>query len=167
MGTAIYSQDSGADYYGPGGATGYSTLGAASKAVNYAAAGAAAAYGAGFLGPAASGMGGSLISLGVSSGPALFAAGQLFEHTFETNAGEVGFLAEVESTGSTLILKDVAVYPTGTSGSLNVGTGQVMQALHQLENLARSQGFSQLQITGTRLSGANPGGLVNITRNLK
>jgi len=60
-----------------------------------------------------------------------------------------------------------AVYPTGTSGSLNVGIGQVMQALHQLENLARSQGFRQLQITGTRLTGANPGGLVNITRNLK
>jgi hypothetical protein len=76
-------------------------------------------------------------------------------------------LAEVESAGSTLILKDVAVYPTGTSGSLNVGTGQVMQALHQLENLAKSQGFTQLQITGQRLSGANPGGLVNITRNLK
>jgi hypothetical protein len=65
------------------------------------------------------------------------------------------------------MLRDVAVYPAGTSGSLNVGMGQVMQALHQLENLARSQGFSQLQITGTRLTGANPGGLVNITRNLK
>jgi len=59
------------------------------------------------------------------------------------------------------------LYPTGTSGSLNVGTWQVMQALHQLESMARSQGFTQLQITGMRLSGSNPGGLVNITRNLK
>jgi hypothetical protein len=42
-----------------------------------------------------------------------------------------------------------------------------MQALHQLESMARSQGFTQLQITGMRLSGSNPGGLVNITRNLK
>jgi RHS repeat-associated protein len=165
VGSATYVSNGGADYYGN--QAGYNLLGAASRTVNYATAGAAAVYGAAFLGPAASGMGSSLITLGVSSGPALFAAGQLFEHTFETSAGEVGFLAEVESTGSTLILKDVAVYPTGTSGSLNVGTGQVMQALHQLENLARSQGFTQLQITGQRLSGANPGGLVNITRNLK
>jgi RHS repeat-associated protein len=165
VGSATYVSNGGADYYGN--QAGYNMLGAASRTVNYATAGAAAVYGAAFLGPAASGMGSGLITLGISSGPALFAAGQLFEHTFETSAGEVGFLAEVESAGSTLILKDVAVYPTGTSGSLNVGTGQVMQALHQLENLAKSQGFTQLQITGQRLSGANPGGLVNITRNLK
>jgi ribosomal protein L7/L12 len=90
------------------------------------------------------------------TGPAIFVPGRLFEHTFETNAGEVGFRAEVEMSGSILVLRDVAVYPAGTAGSLNVGTGQVMQALHQLENLARSQGFSELQITGTRLSGVIP-----------
>lgn len=172
VGTATYSADNpGIDPFVNGNQAGYNMLGAANKAVNYATAGAAALYGGAILGPAAygglSGLGSSVITLGVASGPALFTAGQLFEHTFETSAGEVWFLAEVESAGSTLILKDVAVYPTGTSGSLNVGTGQVMQAPHQLENLARSQGFTQLQITGTRLSEANPGGLVNITRNLK
>jgi hypothetical protein len=33
----------------------------------------------------------------------------MFEHYFETSSGEVGFLAEVETSGSILILKDVAV----------------------------------------------------------
>jgi hypothetical protein len=150
---------------------GFNQLANTSRVVKAGTAVYGALYGAAFFGPAAAsgaaGLGSTAITLGVSSGPAIFAAGQLFEHTFETNAGEVGFLAEVETSGSTLILKDVAVYPTGTSGSLNVGTGQAMQALHQLESMARSQGFAQLQITGTRLSGANPGGIVNITRNLK
>ena len=169
VGTATYVSDGNLDPFTN--AQGFATLSAANRAVNYATAGATIAYGGAFAIPAAivglSGLGSSVITLGVASGPAIFGAGQLFEHTFETSAGEVGFLAEVETSGSTLILKDVAVYPTGTSGSLNVGTGQAMQALHQLENLAKSQGFTQLQITGTRLSGANPGGIVNITRNLK
>jgi hypothetical protein len=169
VGTATYISDGNLDPFTQ--ASGFATLGAANKVVNYATAGATIAYGGAFLAPLAvnglAGMGSSVIGLGVASGPALFSAGQMFEHYFETSSGEVGFLAEVETSGSTLILKDVAVYPTGTSGSLNVGTGQVMQALHQLESMARSQGFTQLQITGTRLSGANPGGLVNITRNLK
>jgi RHS repeat-associated protein len=152
---------------GPAAMAGFNQLGNTSRVVKAGTAIYAGAYGVAFFGPAAAGFGSTAITLGVSSGPAIFAAGQLFEHTFETNAGEVGFLAEVETSGSTLILKDVAVYPTGTPGALNVGTGQAMQALHQLESLARSQGFTQLQITGTRLSGANPGGIVNITRNLK
>jgi RHS repeat-associated protein len=169
VGSATYVSNGGADYYAN--ANGYNQLVKSSRVVKAGTAVYAGLYGAAILGPAAysgaAGFGSSITTLGIAAGPSIFVAGQLFEHTFETNAGEVGFLGEVEVSGSTLILKDVAVYPTGTSGSLSVGTGQAMQGLHQLEALARSQGFTQLQITGTRLSGANPGGIVNITRNLK
>jgi RHS repeat-associated protein len=169
VGTATYISDGNLDPFTQ--SAGFATLGAASKLVNYATVGATAAYGGAFLGPLAygglSGMGSSVIGLGVASGPAIFSAGQMFEHYFETNAGEVGVLAEVETSGSTLILKDIAVYPTGTSGSLNIGAGQVAQGINQLKDMARSQGFTSLQITGVRLTGANPGALYNRTWSLK
>ena len=97
----------------------------------------------------------------------LFAAGQIFEWTFETGAGAIGFLAEVEIVGTTLILRDVAVYPTGIAGSLQVGAGEVLEALGRLESLALSQGFGVLQITATRLTGAHPGRAVRIRRSLQ
>jgi RHS repeat-associated protein len=169
VGTATYVSDGNLDPFTQ--AAGFATLGAANKLVNYATVGATAAYGGAFLGPLAygglSGMGSSVIGLGIASGPAIFSAGQMFEHYFETNAGEVGVLAEVETSGSTLILKDIAVYPTGTSGSLNIGAGQVAQGINQLKDMARSQGFTALQITGVRLTGANPGALYDRTWSLK
>lgn len=151
VGTATYvPSNPGIDPFVGNNEAGYNLLRAANRTVSYATAGARMAYGGAFLAPLVvnglAGMGSSVIGLGIASGPALFGAGQMFEHYFETSSGEVGFLAEVETSGSTLILKDVAVYPTGTLGSLNVGTGQVMQALHQLESMARSPNCRSLEL---------------------
>src|SRR5277367_5171057 len=97
----------------------------------------------------------------------MFLKNDLFEYRFETVAGTIGFLAEVEIDGDTLHLKDVAVYPIGSSTAVAAGTGEILKALRVLEGLAREQGFRRLRITGQRLSGANPGADVEIERSLK
>ena len=97
----------------------------------------------------------------------LFVHGDLFEYRFETVAGEVGFLAEVEIEGTTLHLRDIAVYPTGPSQALAVGAAEVLRCFSLLEDLARDEGFDDLRITGQRLSGANPGATVSLDRSLK
>ena len=95
VGTATYVSDGNLDPFTN--AQGFATLSAANRAVNYATAGATIAYGGAFAIPAAivglSGLGSSVITLGVVCGPAILGAELLFEHTFETSAGEVGFLS--------------------------------------------------------------------------
>ena len=94
--------------------------------------------------------------------------GSLFERTFQTPKGPVGFLAEVEVSGKTLHLKDVVIYGEGSTpltGLMN----EVLAARTHLINEARAMGFEQLRITGQRVessSSANPGHLVDITFDL-
>ena len=74
--------------------------------------------------------------------------------------------AETVIDGRTLHLKDIAVYPKG-AGSLQLGPREVMALRSQLAAEARAMGFERLRITGTRLTGANPGKTVDITIELK
>jgi hypothetical protein len=94
-----------------------------------------------------------------------FVHGEDFEAEFATPLGDVSLLAETEITGTKLHLKDVAIYPSN-AGSLNVGVRDVIRVRDVLANLARRQGFTELRITGTRYSGANPMKDVDITINL-
>jgi hypothetical protein len=96
----------------------------------------------------------------------MFLSGELFEYRFDTEAGAIGFLAEVEIDGDTLHLKDIAVYPVGPAAALEAGTPAIWRSLRILEDLARQQGFVKLRITGQRLTGANPGANVDIERSL-
>lgn len=96
----------------------------------------------------------------------MFLRGELFEYRFDTEAGAIGFLAEVEIDGDTLHLKDIAVYPVGPATVLEAGAGTIWRSLRILEDLARKQGFVRLRITGQRLTGANPGAHVDIERRL-
>jgi len=86
--------------------------------LGYATAGvmAGAAVGAGYGAIAG---GARLIgSIGIASGPAIFQAGQTVDRIVNTSQGPVRFVAEVETSGSQLILKDILVYPTETGGRL-------------------------------------------------
>ena len=73
--------------------------------------------------------------------------------------------AEARVVGRTLHLKDIAVFPRGTD-ALSLGTREVAALRNQLAAEARDLGFEQLRITGTRISGANPGKVVDVVIDL-
>ncbi len=79
-----------------------------------------------------------------------FKPGELFETSFETSAGRLDFLAEVEVTGSRLHLRDVAVYPRGVDRLEGLGIGELKSLADDLAEQARAAGFTELRITGTR-----------------
>jgi len=60
-----------------------------------------------------------------------FIHGQLFETTFKTTEGDVGFLAEVAIEGTTLHLMNVVMEPVNAR-KLQVGSRAVMSARSQL-----------------------------------
>jgi hypothetical protein len=74
--------------------------------------------------------------------------------------------AEAQVVGRTLHLKDIAVFPRGAD-ALSLGTREVAALRNQLAAEARALGFDQLRITGTRVSGANPGRAVDVIIDLE
>ena len=91
----------------------------------------------------------------------MFIHGELYERAFETRAGVVELLAEVVIDGSTLELRDLAVYPTA-SQRLHVSPAELLGAARQALQDAREQGFEVVKITATRLTGARPGRRVTL-----
>jgi hypothetical protein len=84
--------------------------------------------------------------------------------------GSVRFVAEVETSGFQLILKDILVYPTETGGRLQAGAGQILQAAKGFLQEARQDGFTSVRFIGDRSlaeGSANPGRVVDFTRTLK
>jgi RHS repeat-associated protein len=86
-------------------------------------------------------------------------------HEFQTSKGVVEMAAEVQITGRVLHLKDIAVFPRGAE-SFNLGAREVATLRNQLAQQAKTLGFEELRITGTRSTGANPGKLVDVTVDL-
>jgi hypothetical protein len=92
--------------------------------------------------------------------------GALFEWTIDIDDVRIELLAEVELDGTTLHLRDVAIFPSGTEQA-SLGAAVLLRALRQeLIPQIRAAGFEGLRITGTRLSGARPGRTLDITINL-
>jgi hypothetical protein len=89
-----------------------------------------------------------------------FRSGDIILKEFQTSKGMLDVAAEVQVVGQTLHLKDIAVFPRGTE-VLSLGTREVAALRNQLAQEARSFGFDQLRITGSRISGANPGKAVD------
>ncbi|WP_256972525.1 polymorphic toxin-type HINT domain-containing protein [Saccharibacillus sp. O23] len=93
-----------------------------------------------------------------------FTHGQLFETSVMSKTGlNIKGMAEVHIEGSTITLKDLAIYPDGVidnSAKNNIGPREIIAWKNQVSNLAKNQGFSRLRITGSRAensSSANPG----------
>jgi len=99
--------------------------------------------------------------LGLVVHNACFTNGLLFEKVFETSQGKVGFLAETLVNGKILHLKDIVIEPVKT-GFLKVGIKEVSALKDQLIAESRVAGFDTLILTGERLTGANPGKIVEI-----
>jgi hypothetical protein len=74
-------------------------------------------------------------------------------------------LAEINIEGDTLILMDVAIYPTNAS-SFRAGTGMLVAAKNALAAEAAGMGFTALRIVGRRISGAAPEKAVDLTIDL-
>jgi RHS repeat-associated protein len=122
--------------------------------------------GGGTLGQAAGRLGDDAVRIaarGVVNLP--FRSGDIILKEFQTSKGMLDVAAEVQVVGQTLHLKDIAVFPRGTE-VLSLGTREVAALRNQLAQEARSFGFDQLRITGTRISGANPGKTVDTTIDL-
>ncbi len=85
--------------------------------------------------------------------------------SFETPRGTIDIIAEVVVEGVCLHLKDIAIYPR-KAVRLSVGVREVLAARGRLAREAHALGFRQLRVTGRRLSGANPGRLVDLTIDL-
>lgn len=74
-------------------------------------------------------------------------------------------LAEVEVEGTTLHLRDIAIYPAGAARPVGLAA-LLASARTELFGAAGAAGFERLRITGTRLTGSNPGRIVDITIDL-
>lgn len=95
-----------------------------------------------------------------------FVEGELYERTIETPSGRIDVIAEIYLHGHQLELRDIAVYPNG-AGRLAVSPAELLTwARFALAEIAE-QGFKELRITGTRLSGAGPGRRVDLVIRLR
>lgn len=84
----------------------------------------------------------------------------MFETAFTTKNGiNIGGLAEVEVNGTKLILKDVSIYSNVGDIPNAVGARDIFQWQKQVSQMAKQQGFTELQIQGVRAANstsANP-----------
>lgn len=93
----------------------------------------------------------------------------MYEDFIEVDGHRIEALAEVEIVGDKLILKDLAIYSNEGDIPNKIGPAVMKKWLVKVKELARNQGFKQLQIIGQRAqhsTSANPGSLINRTFNL-
>jgi hypothetical protein len=95
-----------------------------------------------------------------------FVEGELYERTIETPAGRIDVLAEIFLHGHQLELRDIAVYPSGTE-RLAVPPSELLTWARLALGEIAEQGFEELRVTGTRLSGARPGRRVDLVIRLR
>lgn len=94
-------------------------------------------------------------------------AGELFEWHAVVAGVRIELLAEVEVDGTTIHLRDVAIYPVGV-GHADAGAGPLLRvARADLFPRIRAAGFTLLRVTGTRLTGARGGRIVDMTIDLE
>ena len=91
-----------------------------------------------------------------------FTHGELFERSFESEGRVVELLAEIVIVGARLELRDIAIYQRD-AGRLAVPLGTLIGWGARSQAQAHDEGFAELRITGTRLSGRAPGRRVDIT----
>ncbi len=94
-----------------------------------------------------------------------FKSGEIITREFASSGGPVEMAAEAVINGRMLHLKDIAVFPKGAE-QLNIGMKEVLRLRGQLADEVAGMGFDTLRITGTRLTGANPGKAVDMTIDL-
>ena len=94
-------------------------------------------------------------------------AGELFEWHTVVEGVRIEVLAEIVVVGTTIHLRDLAIYPVGV-GHPDAGAGPLLRAARaDLFPGIRAAGFTLLRVTATRLSGARRGRIVDLTIDLE
>ena len=102
----------------------------------------------------------------MSIDPDWLRTGELLEGHVEVEDVRIELLAVVQVSGTTVHLRDLAIYPAGVERA-TVGVAALLRAARRdLFPELRAAGFDRLRITATRLSGANPGRTVDFTIDL-
>jgi hypothetical protein len=91
--------------------------------------------------------------------------GQLLYRKLDSKVGVVEVMAETRMSGSTLTLKDVAMYPDKARRP-ELTPDEVARLRGQLASEARSLGFETLKVTGLAYTGHKPGKLPDVSINL-
>ena len=94
------------------------------------------------------------------------ADGELYERSFDTPAGQIDVLAEIVITGLTIELRDIVVYPRDAV-RLSVSPRELLGWARLAMAEIADEGFAELRVTGTRLTGARPGRRLDLTIRLR
>jgi RHS repeat-associated protein len=91
----------------------------------------------------------------------LLPVGTQWRRTFNTSKGRLrstAWIAENTGEGGRLFLQDVALFPEGGGDLTNqLGITEVRRMIREVKDWARNLGFSELEVSGVRISGANIG----------
>ncbi len=99
------------------------------------------------------------------AGAAGFQNGQRVSQFVETAGGKLEVAYKVAVDGTKVHLQNFSVFGADAE-TVKVGTGQMLQLTRQLIDAAKAQGFEQITISGQRVSGANPGHVMEIMKDL-
>jgi hypothetical protein len=97
---------------------------------------------------------------------AKFEDGELFERSFDTASGRIDVLTEIIVVGSSIELRDIAVYPNGAV-NLRIEPAELVSHARSIFAELTREGFDEVRITGTRVSGARQGRRVNLVIQLR
>jgi hypothetical protein len=95
-----------------------------------------------------------------------FVDGELYERSFDTPAGQIDVLAEIVVSGLTIELRDIVVNPRDAV-RLTVSPGELLVWARLAMAEMADFGFTELRVTGTRLTGASPGRRLDLTIRLR
>jgi RHS repeat-associated protein len=109
----------------------------------------------------------NLAGEGGAAAPLLYKSGDIIDEVVQTSAGPVRIYGEVVVDGTKITIKNVMVYAQDSAGSLNVGVREMLSAIRPLFEGLKQAGFTAVQIVGDRISGANPGRVVDFTKTLR
>jgi len=116
------------------------------------------------------GVGTTALNLAGAGGAAariLYKTGDIIEEVVQTPQGPVKIVGEAVVEGTQLTIKNISVFSAETGERLNVGVGNMLKAVRPLFDGLKEAGYSAVRIVGDRVSGANPGRAVDITKTLR
>jgi hypothetical protein len=84
-----------------------------------------------------------------------FVAGHIWQHSFSSNVGEVGVLAETEAQGTQLLLRNITIYTDKGDQIRGVGVRAFVELKDVVLRQAASQGFESVRMVGERVENSS------------
>lgn len=98
---------------------------------------------------------------------AVFRTGGIIDRTVQTTAGPVRIIAQVDVEGTTVTIRDIAIYPTESEAPLSAGVSEMRQAIKPILSEAKEAGLTKAKIEYHRTGGISPGTDRTLTITLK